>query len=64
MLGYVNHLLTSQKCIFHLGFSLDGRWLSAEPAKVFVVLDDFPLLSALDATLPTRGEVTALRDMS
>ena len=23
MLGYVNRLLTSQKCIFHLGFSLD-----------------------------------------
>ena len=23
MLGYVNRLLTSQKCIFHLGFSLE-----------------------------------------
>ena len=25
MLGYVNHLLTSQKCIFRLGFSLVER---------------------------------------
>ena len=30
MLGYVNHLLTSQKCIFHLGFSL-ARTRTAPP---------------------------------
>ena len=26
MLGYVNHLLTSQKCIFHLGSARIHRW--------------------------------------
>ena len=44
-------------------FRLDGRWLSAEPAKVFVALDVLLLLSALDATLATRREVTDLRAM-
>jgi hypothetical protein len=39
-------------------FRFDGRWLNAEPAKVFVVFDVLLLLSALDATFATRREVT------
>ena len=31
MLGYVNRLLTSQKCIFHLGFSLGRRTRVSNP---------------------------------
>ena len=58
MLGYVNRLLTSQKCIFHLGFSL-GTFIG-EPDGSYRYAEDIDNYYAVNQLMVWKPDAVSL----